>query len=270
MRKPIRALLEAALVLALAGAVPAAAAPWAERVEQMDRKALSAEEARQRAGAEEEQRRNRLSLRRVKPQAENADWDVDPSAIPYVLYQVRKRTSLPTYVNNDGLALTSDELYDHTVIYLTGHNDFSFTKEEVENLRRWLKRGGTIMFDDCYNRGSAFGDAVRPQMAKVLPGATPEPLRRDDPRVEDVFRMAYTKHWPGRVSFENRTWSYYMLDGRPAVYFSPNDEGCAWEVSTPPSASNPIGEPIGHGPENRKREVYYQWATDWMLFAYTH
>ena len=37
-----------------------------------------------------------------------------------------------------------------------------------------------------------------------------------------------------------------------------------------PAASNPIGEGIGHGGDNRERETMYQWATNFLMFAYTH
>jgi len=41
-------------------------------------------------------------------------------------------------------------------------------------------------------------------------------------------------------------------------------------VSTPPTVSNPIGEDVGHGGGNKKREIYYQLITNWMMFVYSH
>jgi hypothetical protein len=104
----------------------------------------------------------------------------------------------------------------------------------------------------------------------VIPGAEPILMVKEDGKIKDTFRMIYATPWPGNAEFENRPWQYFQLDGRPAVFFSPNDEGCGWEVSTPPSASNPIGESIGHGGDNRQREVMYQWATNFVMFVYTH
>jgi hypothetical protein len=75
--------------------------------------------------------------------------------------------------------------------------------------------------------------------------------------------------WPGDTDFGG-VWQYYLLDDRPAVCFSPNDDGCHWEISTPPTASNPLGEGIGHGGGNAVRELIYQICVNWMLFAYTH
>jgi len=259
----------AAFVLALA--LPCLGAGWAERASTMNRTELSATEAQKRSASETQDRRNKLSLRRIRPAMAGVDWDADPTAIPYMHYQLNKRTDLPVYVNNDGLDLASDELSEYTAVYLTAHTAWSLNEKESANLARWLKRGGSLFLDDCYLRGSPFSDSVRPEVARLIPGAEPLWLLKDDPRVCDVFRMANPTPWPGEApQFENRPWQYYLLDGRPAIFFGPNDDGCAWEVSTPPTASNPIGEGIGHGGENRQREIMYQWITDLMLFMFAH
>ena len=249
----------------------ARAGSWAERAGKMNRTKLSAREARRRSEEQEENRRNKIAVRRIEPAMESVDWNTDPTAIPYMLYQVNKRTGLPVYVDNTGLDVASDELWEYTTIYLTSHKSWSFNEKETRHLQHWLKRGGTLLLDDCYNRGSAITDSVRPEAAKMIPGAEPIMLLKDDPRVEDVFRMTYETPWPGEAGrFPNKPWQYFLLDDRPAIYFSPNDDGCGWEVSTPPTASNPIGEGIGHGGDNRQRELMYQWATNWILYAYSH
>jgi len=257
--------------LALMAGSSAWAGSWAERVGKMNAREISAQEAQERTERDDQDRRNKIAMRVIQPAMKSVDWNTDPTALPYVLYQFEKRTSLPTLTNTDGLDLASDRLFEYLAVYLTSHNAWSLNEKETENLARWLERGGTLFLDDCYCRGSAFSDSVRPEVSKLMPGEEPIMLLEEDPKVKDVFRMAYEKSpWPGRASFENRLWQYFLLDGRPAVLFSPNDDGCGWEISTPPSASNPIGEGIGHGGDNRQREIMYQWATSVLLFIYTH
>ncbi len=246
------------------------AASWAERAGQLNRTELSADEARKRGADDDKDARNKLCVRSVKPAMPGVDWNTDPTAIPYMMYQIGKRTELPIYTRTDGLDVGSDELFEHTVLYLTSHGRWSFNEKETENLARWLERGGTLLLDDCYLRGSPFADSVRPEVTKMILGAEPRMLLKDDPFVADSFKMVYATPWPGEANFENRTWQYFLCQGRPGVFFSPNDDGCGWEISAPPSASNPIGEGIGHGGDNRQRETMYQWMTNWLLFAYTH
>jgi hypothetical protein len=249
---------------------PLYAGDWAKRAGQMNRKEISPGEAAQKSNRDEEERRNKLTVRRIQPAQPDVDWNADPTAMPYMLYQVNKRTDLPVFINNAGLDASKDELFEQTVVYLTSHRRWTLNEQETAKMQRFLQRGGTLWLDDCYNRGSPFSDSVRPEVAKMAPGAEPVVLTKDDPKVGDAFRMVYQTPWPGAAEFENRPWQYFLLDGRPAVFFSPNDDGCGWEVSTPPSASNPIGEGIGHGGDNRQREVMYQWATNFLLFVFTH
>lgn len=246
------------------------AGSWAERTGKLNRTEVSAEDAKNRSADDDKDARNKVCVRSIKPAMPGVDWNTDPSAIPYMLYQIGKRTDLPTYTRTDGLDVSSDELFESTLIYLTSHGRWSFNEKETENLSRWLERGGTLLLDDCYLRGSAFADSVRPEVSKMILGSEPRMLLKDDPIVTDSFQMVYPTPWPGEANFENRTWQYFLCQNRPAVFFSPNDDGCGWEISSPPSASNPIGEGIGHGGDNRQREIMYQWMTNWLLFAYTH
>ncbi len=257
------------LLLLLAASETFAAGPLTERARRMNRRELTAEEALQRTEGEEVDRRNRVTIRRIRPAMPGVDWNTDPTAIPYMLYQINKRTGLKVHVNNDGLDVASPELFENPVIYLTSHYRWAFNERESKNVALYLKRGGTLLLDDCYNKGSPFSDSVRPEVSKLIPEAEPKMLLQRDPIVQDAFRMTYQTSWPGS-NLDGRPWQYYMLDGRPAVFFSPNDDGCGWEISTPPSASNPIGEGIGHGGDNRQREKMYQWVTNWFLYVYTH
>jgi len=259
----------AALML-WAAAVPARAGEsWVDRAKKLSSREVT--KADMTEDDEERDTRNLLSIRRIRPSTGVGDWNTDPTAIPFMLYQVKKRTDLPVYVDNAGLDVGSDELFEQLVVYITSHEAWSFNETESDNMTKWLKRGGTFFLDDCYNRGSPFADTVGPELGKMLPETSkPIMLLRADERVKDVFNMVYKNPYPGSSSDYMRPWQYYLLDGRPAVFFTPNDDGCAWEVSTPPTASNPIGEGIGHGGNNKWRELVYQWTTNWMMFVYTH
>ncbi len=263
-----------ALTMLLAGMLvthAARAAGWAEQAGNLSRREISVEEARRSTAATEVERRNRIAMRRIRPAMKGIDWDADPSAIPYMLYQVNKRTELPVHIDNEGLDLAADDLFEHTVVYLTSHTRWALDNRETANLSRWLERGGTLLLDDCYNRGSGFTESKGSEVAKLIPGAdTPTYAYAEDPVGADMFRLAYPATPRPETLPERHPWEYYLLDGRPAIFFSMNDDGCAWEVSTPPTASNPIGEGIGHGGDNSFRELSYQWITSWMLYTLCH
>ncbi|MGI6495026.1 MAG: DUF4159 domain-containing protein [Kiritimatiellia bacterium] len=246
-------------------------ARWAERATRANRREISAEEARSSSAAAEVDRRNKLCMRRIRPAMKGPDWDADPTAIPYAMYQVNKRTELPVHIDNEGLDVASDDLFEETVIYLTAHTRWAFNAAEMENLARWLQRGGTLLLDDCYLRGSGFTESKNTEVAKILPGIEgPIFAYADDPVGRDMFGLLYADAPRPETIRERHVWEYFLFDGRPMVFFTMNDDGCAWEVSTPPTASNPIGEGIGHGGDNAFRELSYQWLSSWFLYAMTH
>ena len=124
--------------------------------------------------------------------------------------------------------MSKDDVFEHTVLYLTSHRRWTFNDKETLHLSLFLGRGGTLWLDDCYpQRGFALlRQSVRPEVAKMSPGSEPVMLTKTDPKVNDTFRMIYsTMPWPGEAEFENRPWQYFLLDGRPAVFFTPNDDG---------------------------------------------
>ena len=243
---------------------------WATRARRLNSTEVSADEAVARGAADDQDKRNKICVRGIKPAMPGVDWNTDPTALPYMLYQFNKRTELPIYDGKPGLDVATDELFEHTVVYLTSHTSWGFNEKETENLKRWLERGGTLYLDDCNKPSGPFTESVRPEVGKLIPGSELNLAHKDDPVVTDAFKMIYTAPGPGEVGLGTRGWQYFTLANRPAVFFSPNDDGCAWEVSSPPSASNPIGEGIGHGGDNRYREISYQWTTNVLLFIYTH
>jgi len=244
---------------------------WVDRAKKLNSRKITQEEAEDLKRDDDIDTRNKLHIRRIKPAAKGVDWNTDPTAIPALLYQINKRTDLPVHINNEGLDVGTDKLFENLVVYLTAHHGWTFNEKETENLSKWLKRGGTLFLDDCYNKGSPFTDSVNPEVGKMIPGGEPVMLLKTDPKVKDCFKMIYPNLlWPGESMESGRSWQYFDLDGRPAVFFSPNDDGCGWEISTPPTASNPIGEGIGHGGDNKLRERFYQWLANWMMFVHSH
>jgi hypothetical protein len=223
---------------------------------------------------EKESRRGQVTLRRIKPQCKS-DWDNDPTALPYFFYQLKMRTNgeFPCYVDNQGISLTGDEIYDHPLIYFTSHYGFDFSEEEVENLKKYLARGGSLLLDDCSGSGP-FMDSVPPNVQRIIPGAELKLMLRDTKEFFDLFNIVYElKDMPRLKEQFTQPFQAAYLNGRPAITICPNDYGCSWEVSAPPTALNPLGG-AAHGgttPTGQKlREEVYQLSINWVFYTLTH
>src|SRR5690606_16831642 len=72
------------------------------------------------------------------------DWYANPSSLPNLLNEVRKRTGLPVADRPAQVKLTDAALWTHPYIYITGHGNIRLTDEEVGLLRRYLLSGGFL------------------------------------------------------------------------------------------------------------------------------
>ena len=221
---------------------------------------------------EEANLRGKVTIRRINPQC-FSDWNNDPTALPYFFYQLRLRTGddYTWYDNNAGLTLTSDELFDYPIVYFTSHYAFSFSDEEVERLKKYLARGGTLWLDDCVGCGP-FMESVPHNVQRLSPGAELKLMLKEVPEFFDLFNMVFPFDGIPNLGKEqfNRPFQAANVRGRPAILFCPNDYGCRWEISTPPTALNPLGEGAHGMVGDNQREHVYRFAVNWLFFTLTH
>ncbi|MBM4148938.1 MAG: DUF4159 domain-containing protein [Lentisphaerae bacterium] len=228
------------------------------------------------AGREDEiDRRGKIVIRRLRPQC-HSDWSNDPTALPYLFYQLSTRTDgmVPSYVDNTGLDIVSEEIFQYPIIYFTSHFSFNFTDEEVLNLRKYLERGGTLWLDDCTGCGP-FMESVPQNVQRIAPGSEMKQMLRETPEFFDLYNLVYPFDGVPQVGKEQfcRPLQAAYVRGRPAIIFCPNDYGCFWEISTPPTALNPMGEGAhGYLDEGgfKVRDLVYAFSINWLFYTLTH
>jgi hypothetical protein len=259
-------------MLALLALAPARADWLKSAADKKIRKFDGTEIARKDAGKKD--RRGKVVIRRINPQCKS-DWDNDPTALPYFTYQLKVRTNgeYPVYTDNEGIRLTGNEIFDYPIIYFTSHYAWNFSDDEVENLKKYLARGGTLWLDDCTGSGP-FMDSVPPNVQRVIPGAELKLMLRETKEFYDFFTICYKlKRMPLLKEQFMQPFQAAYLNGRPAIQVCPNDYGCSWEVSTPPTALNPLGNPAHGDPTPTAqvgREEVYQLSINWLFYTLTH
>ena len=143
-----------------------------------------------------------LSIGRLQYEG-GGDWYANPSSLPNLLSEIKKRTSLPVRDREQVVALTSPGLWDVPFLHMTGHGNVLFSDEEVAILRKYLENGGFLHADDNYGMDESF----RREIARVFP---------DNPLVEvplghPVYRIFY--HMPQGIP------KIHEHDGEPAQGF---------------------------------------------------
>ena len=93
------------------------------------------------------------------------DWYADPSSLPNLIDFISNETNIKIENNEFKIKLTSENLYNHTYLYLTGHGNIRFNDEEVRVLRNHLLKGAFLHADDNYG----MYDSFKREMKKVFP-----------------------------------------------------------------------------------------------------
>lgn len=132
------------------------------------------------------------------------------------------------------LDLSSDEIFEikPPFIFMTGHQDFTLTDQEVENLRRYLMMGGAIWGDSSLpGARSRFDIAFRREMKRVIPD-----VDRDFERLPDdhpVFTQGFfpeIRRVPAGVNYYREPVYVLKIYDEIAVIYTANDYADMWQI----------------------------------------
>ena len=110
------------------------------------------------------QSKDGFQIARLKYQG-GGDWYNDPSAEVNLLNFIEQNTNIKVDARYQFVDLSSDEIFSYPFLFMTGHGNIVFSKDEVYRLRTYLENGGFLYIDDDYG----LDNAVRREMKKVFP-----------------------------------------------------------------------------------------------------
>ena len=97
------------------------------------------------------------------------DWYGDQTTISNWLKILRTRTDIEAAEERVIVKLTDRNLYQYPMLYIVGHGNIRFSKEEVEALRFYLTHGGFLFVNDDYGLDESF----RREILRVFPDGKP-------------------------------------------------------------------------------------------------
>ncbi|MCE9592302.1 MAG: DUF4159 domain-containing protein [Planctomycetes bacterium] len=132
---------------------------------------------------------------------------------------------------------------DIPILYMTGDYDFVFSKAEIDNLRRFILDGGTIIFNAARGRDE-FSFAVSREMKRVFPQKAFIKLSLDHPIFNSRYRIKQVLTMVNGVQFMQPPEVYSMDIGtRAAAILIPGGMGAAWsDQPYHPAGKHIVGE----------------------------
>ncbi|MGB9701870.1 MAG: DUF4159 domain-containing protein [Candidatus Kapaibacteriota bacterium] len=93
------------------------------------------------------------------------DWYNDPSSEVNLLKYIAAHTNIATSPVYKYVDLSSTDIFNYPILFLTGHGNINFSPKEVANLKAYLENGGFLYVDDDYG----LDPFIRKEMKKVFP-----------------------------------------------------------------------------------------------------
>lgn len=161
------------------------------------------------------------------------NWEPDPNGTTNLILELASRTGINVNYGKKDIKITDEQLFDYPFVYMTGHDDFVFSDEEILKLRDYLTKGGFLLADACCGR-KAFDVAFKREIRRVLPNEEIKPLSPGHPVYKSgwlkIDRVEYTE----KIKSETPELDIPIMEGIHyegdlVVVYSRYDLGCGWE-----------------------------------------
>jgi len=197
------------------------------------------------------QNENAFQIARLKYNG-GGDWYNDPSAEVNLLRFISQNTNLRVKAEYKFVDISSEEIFSYPFLFMTGHGNVVFSKDDVARLRKYLENGGFLYIDDDYG----LNKAIRREMKKVFPERDFVEL----PFSHGIYNLMYDfSSGPPKTHKhdENPPQGFgIFVDRRLAVYYT--------YESNP---SDGWADPDVHKDPQNKREEALKFGTNIVLWA---
>lgn len=201
-------------------------------------------------GVEDEEGRFRIARLHY---AGGGDWYANPSSLPNLQAELRRRAGLRTTEREVVVTLDDERLFRYPLLYATGHGTMRPSSGDLSRLRQYLDAGGFLWVDDNYGIDASF----RQMTGSLYPEHTLTPIAGDHP----IFTSFYPL--PGLPKIHEH-------DGDPAQAFGIFDKGRLTVLYT---WSSDIGDGLEdaavHGDSDEAREAAMRMAVNVCMYALT-
>lgn len=169
-------------------------------------------------------------------QYNSGDWNTDQRMPSNLLNSLIEYTKIPVDVNERVISLSSPKIFESPFCYLSGHKLVEFSREEADNFKNYVNRGGFVFVDDCnHDIDGLFAKSFEAQMERLFG----EEALKKIPNNHQIYSSFFSfEEGPPTTTFELNGWGDDIVhdylkaievNGRIGVLYSNKDYGCEWD-----------------------------------------
>lgn len=165
----------------------------------------------------------------------SGDWDSAPLVPANLIHSLAQYTDLPVAAEGVIVDLSSDDIFEHPFLYITGHLPVFFSEVEGRQLVDFVERGGFVFIDDHnHDIDGAFHRSVTSELARLFGQGQLVPLPNDHELYSAFFRF---EDGPPITGHELSGWGdglihrqlqHVEVGGRIGVLYSNKDYSSEW------------------------------------------
>ncbi len=93
------------------------------------------------------------------------DWYANPTALPNLIEFCNNSINTSIKTNPETVEVGSIDIFNYPIVFMTGHGNIIFSKNDSENLKNYLISGGFLHISDNYG----LDKFIRRELKKVFP-----------------------------------------------------------------------------------------------------
>ena len=171
---------------------------------------------------------------------ESGNWDSAPLVPSNIAHAVAQYTDIDVAPEGIEVDLSSDDVFDHPFVFMTGHLPVRFSDGEARNLRAYVERGGLVFIDDHgHDIDGAFHRTVTAELDRVFGSGAVRELPND----HELYRTFFVfEDGPPATPHEMNGWGDGLIHdhlraidvgGRIGVLYSNKDYASEWNYHYP-------------------------------------
>lgn len=171
----------------------------------------------------------------ILPMCEYSDWNNDPSTIPNLVNEIGRRTKIKVSLESKRLNFKQkEELFKYPIVYMNGHRSFTFSDEEVENLREYLTKGGFLFVINDVGYAGDFEKSLKIEMKKVFPDLSFEKVPMSHPIHHSFYDFSGKLPFGLYKNGPPEPYGIFYKDRMVVYYLATGDVCDAWAEAEPP------------------------------------
>lgn len=164
------------------------------------------------------------------------DWTRTPNDLKSLLEWMSGEMNVHFSSNIKSFTQVAPDPAKNPILYRSGYKPFTLTPAEIANLREFVLRGGTVIFNALVGHPDFYQSAVK-AAGQILPERSVYRLRMDHPVFEAYYKIERVGYRDRAVRDKVVTDEYPYLEGididnRTAIFISRWDFSLGWEANS--------------------------------------